>query len=196
MRVLVRLLLVLLVVYGSFNCARPQRLPTSNPLDIARQEDRSPELLCRREIYILFDSRFSQAERLAMEATYPEFRRIGLRPTLRTTASIYLFNLYVLRWDGGLSTGNIGLYEYHSSFIRLDADSMESTNQLQSVFMHETGHWLGMQHVCTGREALQRTDCSPVGRGAAIMNPFVNSDTAPRFSALDKYEFYRANGTW
>lgn len=193
MRVIAQLLLFMLVVYGGFDCVRPARLPTANPLDIARYEERPAELQCLREIYVLFDSRFTMEERQAMEATYPEFHMLGLRPEIKTTSSVYLFNLYVLRWNGGINSGSLGLFEHHSSFVRVDAEAMASRQQLQTVFMHEFGHWLGMSHVCTGREAIVRRDCSPVGRGAAILNPFSDPLMPPRFTVLDKLEFYRSS---
>jgi hypothetical protein len=103
-----------------------------------------------------------------------------------------MFDLYVSRWNSGHSP-NIGLYNYRTSYILVDPQRMATEEQLSSVFMHETGHWLGMSHVCTGMETLRRTDCSPVGHGTSVMNPFTDPGLMPRFSDLDAAEFRRIN---
>ena len=53
--------------------------------------------------------------------------------------------------------------------IVIDPTCVHGELEFKSAFMHEIGHSLGMGHVCTSHD--RDSDCSPVGRGLAIMNP-------------------------
>jgi hypothetical protein len=185
------------MVHVGYQCSPQVRTHStlSNPLVVARQGGIRTELLQGQRIYVLFDGRFSVMERKAMTDTFGRFNHdLGLVPRITETHSPFVFDLYVLRSSQGMRESDLGLYEHNTSFIRIDPLRSASYNQLSSVFMHEVGHWLGMMHVCNGREALPRYDCSPVGRGDSIMNPFINPFRSAVFSEYDRLEFYRIQG--
>jgi hypothetical protein len=91
------------------------------------------------------------------------------------------------------------------SKIFIDPTCTQGNLEFRTALMHEVGHALGMQHVCLARE--DRRDCSPVGRGFAVMNPnlvnevgerdtsFESTDTGPvptfQIQDLDLREFQR-----
>lgn len=53
--------------------------------------------------------------------------------------------------------------------IMIDPVCTNGEMEFKTAFMHEIGHSLGMSHVC--RLSDNRSDCSSVGRGPAVMNP-------------------------
>jgi len=55
------------------------------------------------------------------------------------------------------------------SHIEIDPRCTHGNLEFRTALMHEVGHALGMQHICRIDE--ERDDCSPVGRGLAVMNP-------------------------
>lgn len=64
--------------------------------------------------------------------------------------------------------------------VELDPVCLPGTLVLRTAFQHEVGHALGLAHVC--RRAGDAPDCSPVGFGPALMNPFVvTGDAGPGF---------------
>jgi hypothetical protein len=90
------------------------------------------------------------------------------------------------------------------SHIEIDPTCTHGNLEFRTALMHEIGHALGMQHVCQLGE--ERKDCSPVGRGLAVMNPHLTygEDEGPGFEqaytgpiptfeiqALDVKEFER-----
>jgi hypothetical protein len=67
------------------------------------------------------------------------------------------------------------------SKIFIDPTCTQGNLEFRTAFMHEIGHALGMQHICLPSE--ERNDCSPVGRGFAVMNPnIVQESTEPEHS--------------
>lgn len=55
------------------------------------------------------------------------------------------------------------------SHIEIDPTCTHGNLEFRTALMHEVGHALGMQHICQFNE--KRQDCSPIGRGLAVMNP-------------------------
>lgn len=64
-----------------------------------------------------------------------------------------------------------GRYSPGSPIVECDPVRTQGYEALCACVAHETGHLLGMQHVCT--QTGEAPDCSPVGQGVAIMNPSV-----------------------
>lgn len=63
----------------------------------------------------------------------------------------------------------------HDSHIEIDPTCTHGDDEFRTVLMHEVGHFLGMQHVC-GVDDHLTPQCSPVGRGIAVMNPSIVVD--------------------
>lgn len=63
-----------------------------------------------------------------------------------------------------------GNYELGSSEVWVDPGCTPGP-QFVAAVMHETGHWIGMGHVCNHPNESARTRCSTVGTGPAFMNP-------------------------
>jgi hypothetical protein len=61
-----------------------------------------------------------------------------------------------------------GRFTVGTRFVEIDPACAPGMTALRAAMGHEIGHALGMQHVCFGSEI---ADCSPVGRGVALMNP-------------------------
>lgn len=144
-------------------------------------------------IYVYFDPSYSLQEKKQMILTFERFRSLGLRPRLVESTSFFVKNVYVRNSDEFFGQTDLGMYSSNTSFIQVPANRIESTHQLQMIFMHEMGHWLGMRHVCLESERFLRKDCSPVGYGVAIMNPINVPVFAAVFTALDQAEFQRIN---
>lgn len=103
------------------------------------------------------------------------------------------------RWVRDVATG-----EAHAE---IDPACAHGDMEFQTAFMHEAGHGLGMSHICRIGEV--RGDCSPVGKGPAVMNVSLIVDDGssiddsshaysgpiPTFEiqALDCKEFQRSN---
>jgi hypothetical protein len=70
-----------------------------------------------------------------------------------------------------------GRYSPGSPIVECDPARTPGYEALCACVAHETGHFLGMQHICM--QADEVPDCSPVGYGVAVMNPsIVYGDTA------------------
>lgn len=101
-------------------------------------------------------------------------------------------DVIVYSWNNRINDNIIGLQPESSNQILLDIRRITEAGgdrALQTVFMHELGHWLGMKHVCQHRN--ERRECSPVGYGWAIMNPVVENGFVTEFTTLDISEFRR-----
>jgi len=158
-----------------------------------RERGITHELRNSEIIYIYFDPSYSALEKKQMTLTFDLFRVLGLRPRLVESFTFEVRDVYVRNSDEFFSQSDLGLYASNTSYIQVPTNRIESRHQLQMIFMHEMGHWLGMKHVCVESERLLRIDCSPVGYGTAIMNPINVPALAAVFSRLDQLEFQRIN---
>jgi hypothetical protein len=100
------------------------------------------------------------AELLAMEALGPDF----------TLATELAADVVVRHWDSGDGcTHGAADYTAATHTIRIDPVCTHGDLELRTALGHELGHFLGMTHVC--RSSGELPVCSPVGTGAALMNP-------------------------
>lgn len=60
--------------------------------------------------------------------------------------------------------------------IEIDPTCTQGDDQFGTALMHEVGHFLDMGHICQVGDHESR-DCSPIGRGIAVMNPGLVTDT-------------------
>ena len=181
-------LLFLIALFGY--CCVP---PTIVERNQNREHGITNEVRNSEIIYVYFDSSYSAEEKKQMLLTFDRFQVIGLRPRLVESRSFYMKDVYVRNSDEFFSQSDLGLYSSNTSYIQVPINRIESHHQLQMIFMHEMGHWLGMKHVCIESERFVRTDCSPVGYGNAIMNPINVPAFAANFTILDQQEFQRIN---
>lgn len=143
-------------------------------------------------LYIKLERGFTPEERISIIETFNTFRTLGLRPRLVESRSDLVYDLKVENTELGLLETDLGRH-MGLNVIRLATNRMINGHQLKMVFMHEVGHWLGMHHVCIGSEPEERiNECSPVGIGTAIMNPFNNPAMPAEFTALDSLEYHRS----
>lgn len=149
-------------------------------------------------LYIKFDRGFTVEEIECFKQTFPLFNSsLGLQQQLvAVDYNSQVFDLTVENTELDLLTTDLGRH-MGGNIIRLATNRMSSNHQLKMVFMHEIGHWLGMQHVCIGSEPIERLDeCSSVGLGLAIMNPYNNPTLGLRFTELDRREFILHHRQW
>ena len=83
----------------------------------------------------------------------------------------------------------IGLHRINQDVIYVDSMRATTEDQLRALVLHETGHWLGMRHVCLDGREPTKYDCSNVGYGVGIMNPIILSNHIQDFTDLDIREF-------
>lgn len=163
------------------------------------------------EVHVHLSENFTAHQREQAEEALQELNRLGPKFVLGGEG---VNNITVLSVD--LTNGTPancqerGAARYDltpsgESRIFIDPTCTQGNLEFRTALMHEIGHSLGMQHVCLPNE--ERRDCSPVGRGLAIMNPnLVNeigemntsiesSDPGPiptfRVQELDVKEFER-----
>lgn len=114
------------------------------------------------------------------QETLPQLNRLG--PTFQLVESDE--NISVLKInivDRNDQCANIAAIAYQRNTLtgvhRIIIDPICTQGELQfkAAFMHEIGHSLGMSHICTTSD--RRNDCSPVGRGPAVMNPHLLNET-------------------
>jgi hypothetical protein len=67
-------------------------------------------------------------------------------------------------------------YQPYNRRIIIDTICIRGELEFKTAFMHEIGHSLGMLHICR-TEDKNRNDCSPIGRGLAVMNPTLSNET-------------------
>lgn len=156
---------------------------------------------------------FSQHHQEVVRGLLPELNRLG--PTFivggEGDRSIRILNVDLTSGHPGVCDGlgngrwirNVATGEAHAE---IDPACAHGDMEFQTTVMHEVGHGLGMQHICRIGES--RTDCSPVGKGPAVMNSslvvdrgeeigfdHVYTGTIPTFEVqdLDIKEFERVN---
>jgi len=90
---------------------------------------------------------------------------------------------------------SIGLFVNHTRIIYVRGDKINSSEQLQSVVLHEFGHWFGMDHICSSEQDRTRMGISPLQcDNRSIMNSDIGINDLKRFdaSAINEQELNRA----
>jgi hypothetical protein len=101
--------------------------------------------------------------------SFTELNRLGPRFILtdnRSDARVEIFLKELNCQRNGAAFYIVGTKE-----VWADPVCANSDKELQTMFMHEIGHAIGMLHVCRLSEKNIRNDCSPVGYGIAVLNP-------------------------
>lgn len=65
----------------------------------------------------------------------------------------------------------VARYTIGSDFAEIDVTCCDGDEELIAAAEHETGHWLGLPHICGIHE--QNQSCDPRWRGEAVMNPSI-----------------------
>jgi hypothetical protein len=173
--------------YSSANCS----LGSSN----SNVSQNIPSNICAyrtRPIRVGVDPKFTteQVEWIRDSLTYLSV--LGITATIETTN----IDVTIVRWNntglhGHCENGRMGEYLWGTNYVNVDPDCSTGQQQFEVAVEHELCHWLGMHHVC--REDGRTSDtCSNVGRGVAIMNPYLDIDHNLTPSNLDILEYERA----
>jgi hypothetical protein len=118
---------------------------------------------------------FSQHHRQVAQEALPELNRLGPTFVLGGEGSnaVRVVNVDLTNGHPGQCPDK-GAARYVTntltgdSHIEIDPTCTHGDLEFRTALMHEVGHALGMQHICGVSE--RRNDCSPVGRGVAVMN--------------------------
>lgn len=105
-------------------------------------------------------------------------------------------NIVVHNWVNFQDDDIIGVQPVYTNDIFIDIGRIAATGDdgvFQSVFLHEFGHWLGMDHVCRFPEERFFYRCSRVGYGIAVMNRIIDYGAPIIYTDLDLLEFNRVN---
>jgi hypothetical protein len=100
-------------------------------------------------------------------------------------------DVVIYRTEFNCARGEGGQFIPGTRFIEIDPICVSSSIDLETVVVHELGHYVGMKHICLldAPEDTQ-TGCSPVGRGPAALNPELMR--YGQVTELDIMEFRRA----
>lgn len=141
-----------------------------------------------RTIKIAFDTRFTKKERLLGEFALLHFRVFGIQTQV---VSQLESNVEVRKWTGHRCSDHLlGQYTLNDAHVLIDPSCIHSDDQYQSVVVHEIGHWLGMRHICE-KDGKTTDVCSPVGKGRAVLNPYLSVYHLPDPQRLDVAEYNR-----
>lgn len=112
-----------------------------------------------------------------IQKCYKTFERLGPTfPIVTEGQARILLRPYNAAVDS-VDPKQAGRYLPESPIVECDPARTPGYEALCACVAHETGHFLGMQHICMQPE--EASDCSPVGYGVAVMNPsVVYGDTA------------------
>lgn len=93
-------------------------------------------------------------------------------------------DLRVERWTS-TDCGRAGS-QTDGNVVRVDPDCFAAHMFAQAAIVHGLGRAVGMRYVC--RYANETRDCSPVGYGAAVLNPILSfgDGTGPDVSGLER----------
>lgn len=138
-------------------------------------------------VRIEIDTRFSDYEHEEIAKALEHLSTLNLR-FIEVNDSP---NLSIKFWrNPDIHSAIIGLHRYDQNVIYIDSMRATTENQLRSLVLHETGHWLGMRHVCLDGSST-KYDCSTIGYGVGIMNPVILTTHVQDFTDLDIREFRR-----
>ena len=141
-------------------------------------------------IRIQIDDRFNVYEHRQFIKAFSHLSHLNLR---FVEVSEYP-DLRIKWWSNPVITSRtIGLHYAGQNYVLISTDRIATEAQMRAVVLHETGHWLGMTHVCRDEQHNSvKYHCSPVGYGMGIMNPVIGRTHVQEFTDLDIQEFRRA----
>ena len=143
-----------------------------------------------RHVSIYIDASFSYNQIELIRQSTRNLTFLNIR--VSEVADIRNSNLEIRFWNNDSCAKNFyGLYTSNTNYILIDPNCVVNNNQFTIGIQHEFGHWLGMAHICLSSFG-QTNNCSPVGFGVAIMNPFTFPYSPSTMSRLDRLEYIRA----
>ena len=141
-----------------------------------------------RIIRVEVDAAFNQEEHQQIQEALPQLEALGVGFVEVSEQP----NVSIRFWDNEDPRSNfIGLYTLSTNYVLVASRRTYSNEQFRAVVLHELGHWMGMNHVCTVPR--ERAVCSGVGFGLAIMNPELLTNHVQGFTSLDLREFRRSS---
>jgi hypothetical protein len=141
------------------------------------------------EVHVHLSENFTQHQREQAQEALQELNRLGPRFVLggEGVNSIEVVSSDLTRGHPGdcsvLGAARYDMTPRGESKIFIDPTCTQGNLEFRTALMHEIGHSLGMQHVCLPNE--ERIDCSPVGRGLAIMNPHLVNEIGERDTSIE-----------
>lgn len=139
-----------------------------------------------RHIRVSFDPLFADRYRELGGYSLPYLIPLGVTSEIVDTNP----DVRVTYWMGHTCDGRMGLFALGTNYVKIDPACIFSDLQFQAVVAHEIAHWLGMTHVCDASGATSDT-CSTIGRGSALLNPFLAWDHPADITNLDIQEYNR-----
>lgn len=142
-------------------------------------------------LFISFEPGFTGYELRLFHEALPSFSTMDIRFVV--TDNPGSADLIVKPWyNPDYSDGRVGLYPGGTNYVMIATSRLETDEQFRAILLHEIGHWMGLSHVCLFADVRDRSDCSPVGVGEAVMNPVISSQHVQQFTTLDIAEFHRS----
>lgn len=169
-----KFIVLILIVFSLFSCSTLQR---------ARRGLTSRNCTSD-EIRISLDRTFPNNYASIINDVLPLLSRWDVRGRVVTNGN---YDLYIRNWAKTCSEPALGRYTHGTGFVDISPECTYTETQFRAVVLHEIGHWLGLDHICM--PSGETTDhCSPVGRGRAIMNPYIAYDHPLEITELDLAE--------
>jgi len=181
-------LLALMMVILGFGCCAPRTVPHT--------QTSLPNHCHVGTFYVALDPTFDANHMVLAFAAIPTLEELGVHPII-VAWNNPLVQVRVVNWTntsfprGRCSDHRLGVFSWGSSHVFVDSRCAFSDNQFQVTVVHELGHWLGLSHVCNV-DGITTDTCSRVGRGPAILNPYIESGHQLHFTNLDRAEYSRA----
>jgi hypothetical protein len=160
-------------------------LTNSNAINYCRYDSFCP--YHTRPVRIEVDGQFTPTQVDWIRDSLRYLEKLGVIATVERTNT----DVLIRRWRSqNCLHGRMGQYWWGRSFVEIDPDCSTGRQQFEALIEHELGHWLGMHHICRVDGRTSDT-CSNVGRGSAIMNPYLDVDHNLTPTRLDIEEYER-----
>lgn len=142
-----------------------------------------------RHIRVALSPDFSQHSRELATQALGALNRFGITTEIVGINSNPNPNITVNLWRHHDCTDDrIGIYTHGENLVEVDPGCSATDEQFQTIVVHEIGHWLGLRHICNS-DNVTSDRCSDIGRGVAVMNPYLSSDQSHEPTQLDIDEY-------